>query len=54
MSELLSKRSGQRLSKDEIGKVGSILLQGPVAQQLKQTEGKEAGVAYAIRRSRRV
>ena len=29
---------------DEIRKVGSILLQGPVAQQLKQRQGKEAGV----------
>ena len=48
MSELLSERSGQRLRDDEIGKVGSILLQGPVAQQLKQTQGKEAGVTYAM------
>jgi len=24
------------------------LLQGPVAQQLKQTQGKEAGVTYAM------
>jgi conjugative relaxase-like TrwC/TraI family protein len=48
MSELLIERSGQRLSDDEIGKVGSILLQGPVAQELKQTQGKEAGVTYAM------
>ena len=48
MSELLIERSGQRLSDDEIGKVGSILLQGPVAQELKQTQGKEAGVKYAV------
>ena len=48
MSELLIERGGQRLSDDEIGKVGSILLQGPVAQQLKQTQGKEAGVKYAM------
>ena len=31
MSELLIERGGQRLSDDEIGKVGSILLQEPVA-----------------------
>ena len=49
MSELLAERGGQRLSDDEIGKVGSILLQGPVAQQLKQTQGKEVGVTYAMR-----
>ncbi|MEM9152640.1 MAG: AAA family ATPase, partial [Cyanobacteria bacterium P01_F01_bin.3] len=48
MSELLTERDGKRLSDDEKGKVGSILLQGPVAQQLKQTQGKEAGVAYAM------
>ena len=48
MSELLIERSGQRLSDDEIGKVASVLLQGPVAQELKQTQGKEAGVTYAI------
>ncbi|PZO11454.1 MAG: hypothetical protein DCF25_19365 [Leptolyngbya foveolarum] len=48
MSELLTERGGQRLSDDEIGKVGSILLQGPVAQELKQTQGKDAGVAYAM------
>ena len=27
---------------------GSILLQGPVAQQLKQTQGKEARISYAM------
>ena len=48
MSELLIERGGQRLSDDEIGKVGSILLQGPVAQELKQTQSKEAGVKYAM------
>ena len=48
MSELLIERGGQRLSDDEIAKVGSILLQGPVAQELKQTQGKEAGVKYAL------
>ena len=48
MSELLIERSGQRLSDDEIVKVASILLQGPVAQELKQMQGKEAGVTYAM------
>ena len=48
MSDLLIERGGQRLSDSEIGKVGSILLQGPVAQELKQTQGKEAGVTYAM------
>lgn len=44
---LLEARGGWELSNDEIGKVGNILLQGPVAQKLKQTQGKEAGVKYA-------
>ncbi len=48
MSELLNERGGQRLNDDEIQKVGSILLQGPVAQELKQTQGREAGVEYAM------
>ena len=48
MSELLIERGGQRLSDDEIVKVASILLQGPVAQELKQTQGKEAGMEYAM------
>ena len=48
MSELLAERGGQRLSDDEIVKAASILLQGPVAQELKQTQGKEAGVKYAM------
>ena len=48
MSELLIKRDGKRLRDDEVVKVGSILLQGPVAQHLKQTKGKEAGTTYAM------
>ena len=48
MSELLAERGGRRLSDDEIGKVGRILLQGPVAQELKQMQGREAGVKYAM------
>ena len=48
MSELLAERSGQRLRDGEVAKVGSILLQGSVAQELKRTQGKEAGVKYAM------
>ena len=46
MSELLTERGGRTLSKKELQQIGSILLQGPIAQQLKQTQGKEAGVKY--------
>jgi len=48
MNELLTKRGGQKLSDAEIGKVGSVLLQGPVAQELKQTQGEDAGIKYAM------
>ena len=48
MSELLAKRNGQRLRHDEWLKVGSILLQGPVAQQTKRTKGKEVGTTYVM------
>ena len=48
LSELLAERGGRTLNDDEIGKVGSILLQGPVAQELKQTQGKEAGLKYTM------
>jgi hypothetical protein len=48
MSELLAECSSRRLNEDEIGKVGSILLQGPMAQELKQTQGKEAILTYAM------
>ena len=37
MTELLTKRSGKRLTEAEVRKVGNVLLQGPVAQQLKRT-----------------
>ena len=48
MSDLLEARGGWRLSHDEIGKVGRILLEGPVAQDLKQTQGKVAGLENAM------
>ena len=48
MSELLAERKGQRLSDNEVVKVGSILLQGPVAQQIRRTKGKDAGTTYAM------
>ena len=49
MRKCLTERDAQKLSNDEIRQVSRILLQGPVAQQLKQTKGKEAGVAYAMK-----
>ena len=48
MSELLTKRGGQRLRHDEWLKVGSILVQGPVAQQIRRTKGKEAGTTHVM------
>ena len=48
MSGLLEGRGGRRLSDDEIAKVGRVLLQGPVAQRLKEAQGRDAGIAYAM------
>ena len=48
MSELLAERGGQWLRDSEFIQVGGILLQGPVAQRLKETQGKEAGENYAM------
>ena len=49
MRELLAERGGQRLRDSEVVEVAGILLQGPVAQKLRQTQGKEAGVTYAMK-----
>ena len=43
---LLTKRDGQKLRNDELLKVGRVLLQGPVAQRLNQTQGQEAVEKY--------
>ena len=43
---LLTKREGQKLRNDELLKVGRVLLQGPMAQRLNQTQGKEAVEKY--------
>ena len=48
MSDILEARGGWKLSNDEIVKVGSILLQGPVTQELKQMQGKDVGMTYAM------
>lgn len=48
MSELLEERGGTRLSEREPQLVRKILLEGPVAQQLKQTQGSEAVEQYAL------
>ncbi len=47
MGELLAKSGRRSLREEEVLKVGRVLLQGPVAQELKRTEGKEAGLKYA-------
>ncbi len=47
MGELLAESGRQSLSEKEVLKVGAVLLQGPVAQELKRTQGKDAGLMYA-------
>ena len=47
MRELLAKSGRQSLSEHDLQKVGAVLLQGPVAQELKRAQGREAGLKYA-------
>ena len=47
MRDLLERSGKRELSTEEIQRVGAVLLQGPTAQQLKRTEGREAGLCYA-------
>ena len=47
MDKLLKARGGQRLTQDEQVRVGRVLLEGPLmSQELKQTQGKDASIAY--------
>lgn len=43
---LLTERDGRKLRNDELHEVGRVLRQGLAAQQLKQTQGKEAVEQY--------
>ncbi len=47
MGELLAESGRRSLREEEVLEVGRVLLQGPVAQELKRTEGEEAGLKYA-------
>ncbi|MEM9149567.1 MAG: MobF family relaxase, partial [Cyanobacteria bacterium P01_F01_bin.3] len=46
MDKLLKARSGQQLTQDEQVRVARVLLEGPASQELKQTQGKDASIAY--------
>ncbi|MEO1686175.1 MAG: MobF family relaxase, partial [Cyanobacteria bacterium J06631_12] len=46
MDKLLKARGGQRLTQDEQVRVGQVLIEGPTSQELKQTQGKDASIAY--------
>ncbi len=46
MDKLLKARGGQRLTQDELVRVGRVLIEGPTSQELKQSQGKEASIAY--------
>ncbi|MEL7334351.1 MAG: hypothetical protein AAFN12_19050, partial [Cyanobacteria bacterium J06560_2] len=46
MSKLLSGRKGQELTQDELIRVGRVLLEGPVVQELEQSQGEAASRAY--------
>ena len=49
MTKLLDARDGQELTQDELVRVGRVLLEGSVSQELKQSQGKEASREYVIR-----
>ncbi len=46
MDKLLKARGGQQLTQDEQVLVGRVLLEGPAAQALEQSQGREASIAY--------
>ena len=46
MDKLLKARDGQALTQDELVRVGRVILEGPASQELKQTQGKDASIAY--------
>ena len=40
MDKLLKGRGGQRLTQDELVRVGRVLIEGPTSQALEQSQGK--------------
>ncbi|MEO1619617.1 MAG: hypothetical protein AAFU53_01140 [Cyanobacteria bacterium J06632_3] len=46
MDKLLKARGGPGLTQDELIRVGRVLLEGPTSQELKQSQGEDASVAY--------
>ena len=46
LDKLLKARGGQRLTQDEQVRVGRVLIEGPTSQKLKQSQGKDASIAY--------
>ncbi|MEO1445621.1 MAG: AAA family ATPase, partial [Cyanobacteria bacterium J06635_11] len=46
MDKLLDTRDSQKLTQDELVRVGRVLLEGPTSRELEQTQGKAASVAY--------
>ena len=46
MDKLLKGRGGQRLTQDELVRVGRVLIEGPTSQALEQSQGREASIAY--------
>ena len=46
MEKLLKARGGQKLTQDELVRVGRVLLESPTSRELKQLQGEDASVAY--------
>ena len=46
LDKLLSARSGQQLTQDELVRVGRVILEGPPSQAIEQSQGREASAGY--------
>ncbi|MEL6556372.1 MAG: hypothetical protein AAFQ63_23400, partial [Cyanobacteria bacterium J06621_11] len=46
MDKLLKTRGGQKLTQDELVRVGRVLLESPTSRERKQSQGEDASIAY--------
>ncbi|MEL7354382.1 MAG: hypothetical protein AAFN38_23415, partial [Cyanobacteria bacterium J06560_5] len=46
LDKLIKARGGQKLTQDELVRVGRVLLESPTSRELKQSQGEDASVAY--------
>ena len=46
LDKLIKARGGQKLTQDELIRVGRVLLESPTSRELKQAQGEDASIAY--------